>query len=279
MKPMFWFLDAMAQADVEARLVRAEAAASREESGGTVLARRPTRDAYGAEIEQMRMAGSVAIVPVKGPLLKGAHPIYKQYGFADYDDVKEDMRAAREQGAQAVVLNIASPGGMAVGAGQLGAFVAEFARHTPVYSFTDEMQCSAAEYLSGACTLRLASADAIVGSIGTVMVTVSFQGMLDEAGIKAEVFASGPFKAAGNRLKDNTPEQSQYLQEFVDNLAGEFKGHMLNYRAAFGLNESAMQGQVFTGRQGVSNGLLSRNARSLDEAVELAMRLEFPLGR
>ena len=261
----WWFLETMSWPRVEAQFSNAERGTGNEESPEAPLAARPSHDAYGAAIQQMKLVDGVAIVPVKGALLKNAHPLAKRYGFAGYEDVAEDLIAARAQGVRGVVLDISSPGGMAVSAGELGAFVADFAAHTPVFSFTDSMQCSAAEYLSGACTGRFATADAIVGSIGTVMTTVSFEGMLKKEGIKAEVFASGPYKAAGHPLKDLTPAQTEYLQGFVDTLAGEFKGHMQTHRR--GLGEESMQGQVFTGRQGAQNGLLDGTVRGLEEVI------------
>lgn len=279
-QPSFWFINPMELAGpivLEQMLaaIRAEKTAAAPQP--IPLARRPSHDGYGAELPAMRMQDSVAIIPVKGVLLQNAHPVLKKYGAVGYEDVREDLQSARAQNARAVVLDISSPGGQAVGAGELAADVADFARHTPVVSFTDSMQCSAAEYLSGACTARYATEGAIVGSIGTVMTTISIEGLLKDLGVKANIFASGPFKAAGHPFKDLTPEQTDYLQSFVDNLANEFKSHMLNYRAGAGLAETSMQGQVFTGKQGARNGLVDANARNLDEAVRLAMRLEFPL--
>lgn len=268
----WWFLNPLAWARVQAMLqARADEPRTSAEPP-KVLAKRPTHDGFGAELPALRMQDGTAIIPVKGVLLQNAHPILKKYGAVGYEDVREDLQIARAQNARAVLLDISSPGGQAVGAGELAADIADFAQHTPIFSFTDSMQCSAAEYLSGACTARFATKGAIVGSIGTVMTTISFEGMLAEAGIKASIFASGPFKAAGHPLKDLTSEQTEYLQSFVDHLAGEFKGHMLNHRARAGLGEVSLQGQVFTGEQGARNGLLDANARSLEEALSFIRR-------
>lgn len=228
--------------------------------------RRPERDYYGDEIAKMRMDGSVAIVPVSGPLLKGASGSDKKAGFAGYEDIHDDLGEAVSAKAKAIVLNISSPGGTAVGAGELARHVADVvASGTPVYSFTDSMQCSAAEYLSAACSARFATADAIVGSIGTIMATMSFQGLLEKAGVKAEVFTSGKFKGAGHPFKDLTPDQSEYLQGFVDTLASEFKGWMQKHRR--GMKAEDMEGQIFTGRQGAENGLIDATSGGLRALV------------
>jgi signal peptide peptidase SppA len=259
----FWFINPDEWSCVEAR-AQAFALALEEKNPGP-LAARPEHDFYGAPVEMMRMVDGVAVIPVKGTLLHGAHPVQKRLGFTDYADVAADLETARREKARGVVLNIGSPGGMVVGNGQLAARVAEFARHTPVFSFTDSMQCSAAEYLSGACTARFATADAIVGSIGTIRHVLSIEGMLNKAGVKSEVFASGPLKALGHPMKDMTAEQAGFMQSFINTLAGEFKSFMSRHRP--GLREESMQGQVFTGRQGAANGLLDANVSGLAEVI------------
>lgn len=234
------------------------------------VSRRPDRDYYGDDIEKMRMEGSVAIVPIVGPLLKGASGSDKMAGFASYEDIHEDIDSALAAKASAIILNISSPGGTAVGAGELARHVKDATDVIPVYSFTDSMQCSAAEYVSGACTARFATADAIVGSIGTIMATVSFQGMLEKFGVKAEVFTSGKFKGTGHPFKNLSQEQSEYIQGFVDTLAGEFKSWMGSHRKA--MRSDDMEGQVFTGRQGAENGLIDATSGGLNALLAMLNR-------
>jgi len=233
------------------------------------LARRPTTDYLGNPVEQMRVVenkrGKVAVVPVKGALLKNASPSDKRLGATGYEDIFDDMRSAVDQGVRGIVLHIGSPGGMAVGAGDLAEKVQDIAGRVPVYSFTDSMQCSAAEYLSAGCNARFATSDALVGSIGTIMATMSFEQLLKRNGIEARVFASGEHKGAGHPFKDLTDKQAAFLQGFVNTLADEFKGYMQANRPK--LQEESMQGQIFTGRQGAKNGLLDATASSLDEVI------------
>lgn len=251
----FWFLNPTYTDSVGQRMALAHETIE-------INAKRPAHDYYGDEIAQMRMEGRIAVVPVNGPLLKGATGSDKKAGFASYEDIRDDIEAGISAGASAVVLDISSPGGTAVGAGELGRFIKDTVDSgTPVFSFTESMQCSAAEYLSGACSARFATADAIVGSIGTIMATLSFQGMLERNGIKAEVFTSGKFKGAGHPFKDLSDEQKQNIQGFVDELAGEFKSWMGQHRP--NLKAESMEGQVFTGRQGVENGLIDATSSGL----------------
>ncbi len=262
----FWFINPAYSTRIESLLARGRAPSSE------ILSKRPEATYWGDSIERMRMDGSVAIIPVKGVLVKGAQASDKKLGgITGYEDVHEDLDAALQAKASGIVLDIGSPGGSAVGAGELGRHVASIVESgTPVYSFTDSMQCSAAEYLSGACSYRFATSDAIVGSIGTILCALSFEGMLKKFGIKAEVITSGPYKGAPHPLKDLTKEQLDYLQEFVNTLAGEFKAFMGAYRKS--LAADSMQGQIFTGRQGVSNGLIDATASSLGQVMRLVRK-------
>jgi len=258
----FWFLDPGHWESVRAMLSR-----PRPTGAAEPLDQRPAFDIWGDPISQMTMDQGVAVIPVNGALMKGATGFDKRQGVAAYEDVHEDLNAAQAAGAKAIVLAINSPGGTAVGARGLAEHVASVAEKTTIVSYTEDMQCSAAEYLSGACSARFATPDAIVGSIGTIMSSISFEGMLNKFGVKASVFTSGKFKGAGHPFKDLTPEQSIYLQSFVDALASEFKTHMQTHRP--GITDSMMQGQIFTGKQAASNGLIDGTVSSLEQVLSL----------
>ena len=251
----FWFLNPTYLESVGRRLAIAQQTIE-------PTAKRPATDYYGDQIDQMRMEGAIAVVPVKGPLLQGATGSDKKAGFSSYEDIRDDIESGISAGAKAILLDIASPGGTAVGAGETARFIKDtIDSGVPVFSFTESMQCSAAEYLSGACSARFATADAIVGSIGTIMTTLSFQGMLENIGIKAEVITSGKFKGAGHPYKDMTDEQKANVQGFVDELAGEFKSWMSKHRK--GMTADSMEGQVFTGKTGAQNGLIDATSSGL----------------
>src|ERR1041384_8008240 len=119
---IFWFLIGSHFPSVENAFKCAIAARAESPEPNS---KRPTMDYWGDEIQQMRMEGNVAVIPVKGPLIKGATGSDKRFGFASYEDVHEDLATALSNKASGIVLDISSPGGGAVGCGQLAARVAE----------------------------------------------------------------------------------------------------------------------------------------------------------
>jgi signal peptide peptidase SppA len=229
--------------------------------------RRPTRDAWGDAIAQVEYRDQVAIIPVHGPLLKGATGYHKYYGYVGYEDVHEDLDSARAK-SKGILMWMNSPGGTAQGCADVAEHVAAIAKSGfPIDSYTEDQKCSAAEYITAGCTARMATGDAIVGSIGTMMATVSYEKFLNKVGIEFNIFASGKYKAMGHPGKDLTADQKEWLQSFVNSRAKEFKDFLTDYRRD--VKPQSMQGQIFTGSEAVENGLIDYTVRNIAEAVEL----------
>lgn len=231
-------------------------------------AKRPTRDAWGDEIAQPYMtAGNVAVIPVCGPLMKGATGFDKRFGVCAHEDIHEDISIARSR-ARAAVMMVDSTGGTVLGTQGVAEHVADIQKSGfPIYSYTEGSMCSAAEYITGACTARFATSDAFVGSIGTMMATVSIEKLLTKVGIEFNIFASGKYKGMGHMAKDLTPDQRDFLQQFVNDRAAEFKAHMVQYRTT--IKPEAMQGQFFTGSDAIKNGLIDATVRDLGEVLAM----------
>jgi len=230
---------------------------------------RPKVDYCGDPIPQMEIRGNVAIVPVSGPLMKGATGFEKwAFGIASHDDIASDLLAAKQAGISKVVMNMNSPGGTVMGTPELADLVAKLVRGgMTIFDFTQQVKASAAEYITAAASGRFGTKSCMCGSIGTILETVDASKFFESIGIQYNVFASGKFKAMGHPAKPLTPEQTQWIEEFVAQRATEFKMHMSSYRPR--IKSEAMEGQIFTGEDAVKVGLLTANANSLDEVVEM----------
>ena len=97
------------------------------------------------------------------------------------------MRAAFEdEGAQAVVLLINSPGGSPVQAGIINDEIRRLkAKHKkPVYAVVEETCASAAYYIAAAADKIFVDKASIVGSIGVLMDGFGFTGLMDKLGVE-----------------------------------------------------------------------------------------------
>jgi len=242
---------------------------TREPQSSGPVALRPTVDARGNAIMQASMTPSrVAVVPIVGGILKGAKGSDKAYyGLTSHEDIWEDISRARSS-ARAIMLYVNSPGGTVVGTHELASRIADLAASGyPIASYTEDQKCSAAEYITAGCTMSLATPSAIVGSIGTMLAMVDASKFLEKFGIQFNVFTSGKYKALGHPGKSLTPEQSEWVQGFVNERAAEFKKHMTSHRP--GLEPAHMEGQIFTGAIAAEFGLIDSTVDSFEEALSL----------
>lgn len=231
-------------------------------------AQRPKTNCFGDPIAQMEFTDdNIAIIPIHGPLVKGATGFEKyRFGVASHEDISDDIEAALYKGgAAALLFDMSSPGGTVAGTPELADDIAAAADLVPVLVYNGRLSASAAEYITAGASYRVGTGSAINGSIGTILTTVSFQGLLDSLGIDVNVFASGKYKATGHPAKDLTDAQSEFLSKFVTVRADEFKGHMTTYRP--GLKAASMEGQIFTGREALSAGLLDDLVHDREEAL------------
>jgi len=257
----FWFLYPPAVGELQARQKL------RESSPSKALAMRPEFDCYGDRIPTMRLVDRLAVVPVCGPIVKGATGSDKfYYGVCSYEDIATDLDAAAGQDIRGILLHVRSPGGTVIGAQELASKIASMQRELgiPIHSFTDDVCASAAEYISAACEIRLTAGSAIVGSIGTVGISLTYEKALQALGVEVNVFSSGALKM-GTDLKDMSREQKAFMDSFIQARGSEFKAWMEKYR---GLKSEHMEGQVFAGAEAVQIGLHDATVSGIDEALE-----------
>lgn len=216
------------------------------------------------ELDQMTIEGSLAIVPVKGPLGCGLDAFEKGAGATDYMDVMADIAAANENPAVQNILTLMdTPGGMWGGLVECASAIADSEK--PVYAFVPPggVVASAGMYLAAACSGRFLSPSAQAGSIGVYCAYMDLSEMAAKQGIKVKVFSSGIYKGMGVPGTSLSPDQEDYLQTHVLELADEFYQHV---RSNLGdIPDDAMQGQMFLAPEAVKLGFADDIVKSLEE--------------
>lgn len=230
--------------------------------------RRPKVDYNGDEIQQMTVTEhGLAIVPIHGPLMKGATGSDKYYfGVISHEDVEADLDEAVAQGATDILLDINSPGGTVAGTPELAAKIDELAGSAVnLYSFNRGLSASAAEYLSAGASHRFAVESSINGSIGTILQTLDLSKMLENFGVKVHTFASGKYKGTGNPYTAMTDDQKDYLKSMVKQLGAGFAAHMQSHRPS--MQSEHFQGQTFTAKEALAIGLTDETVRTRAEVL------------
>ncbi|TNM71405.1 S49 family peptidase, partial [Escherichia coli] len=75
------------------------------------------------------------------------------------------------------------PGGQAAGAFDCADMIYRLREQKPVWALCNDMACSAAMLLAAACTRRLVTQTAKIGSIGVMMAHTSYEKQLAQEGV------------------------------------------------------------------------------------------------
>ena len=213
----------------------------------------------------------VAIVPINGviesrPMSLGTSPRMISGEF---------NAAVASRQVDAIVLDIASPGGQSTGILELADTIFEARKTKPVIAFTDDMAASAAYWLGAAARefWMTESADG-AGSIGVFMMHLDESGWLENEGLKLEVISAGKFKLEGAPWAPLSEEAREFYGAEVDKIYGWFVKDAARFRGATqtAVRAGFGEGRVLAGQAVVKANLVDRIG-SLDQAIARAAEL------
>ena len=192
-----------------------------------------------------------AVVEIKGEIASGAD--------ASAELVVAAMRAAFEdQGAQAVVLLINSPGGSPVQAGIINDEIRRLkAKHNkPVYAVVEETCASAAYYIAVGADQIFVDKASVVGSIGVLMDGFGFTGLMDKLGVERRLMTAGENKGFMDPFSPQTEKQRVFAQAMLNQIHQQFINVVKTGRGTR-LKETpeTFSGLFWTGQQAIEMGL------------------------
>ncbi|UDL88345.1 signal peptide peptidase SppA [Mesorhizobium sp. PAMC28654] len=156
-----------------------------------------------------------------------------------------------------VILAIDSPGGTTVGGETIYEEVRKLAADKPVVAEVGTLAASAGYMIASAADHIVAHKSSIVGSIGVLIQYPDVSGMMDKLGIKLEEVKSSPLKASPSPFKPTTDDERAMVRKLILDSYDWFVGIVAERRKM--THEQALalaDGSIFTGRQGVANGLI-----------------------
>ncbi|MGI6303945.1 MAG: signal peptide peptidase SppA [Verrucomicrobiota bacterium] len=126
--------------------------------------------------------------------------------------------AAQETSIKGVLLYINSPGGEVTAADVIHNLIREFRDDTgkPVVAVMASVAASGGYYIAAACSHIIAHPLTTTGSIGVIMTTFNATGLMDKAGVQAEVFKSGSSKDLGSPWRTVSEEERALVQHLID---------------------------------------------------------------
>jgi len=168
-------------------------------------------------------------------------------------------KAFADPGAAAVVLRIDSPGGSPV---QAGIIVDEIRRlkrgypDKPLYVVVDEMCASGGYYVASAADRIYVNKASIVGSVGVLMDSFGFVGLMDKLGVERRLLTAGEHKGFLDPFSPQSGRHRERAQEMLNEIHQQF---IAVVRAGRGkrLKETpeTFSGLYWTGAKAVEMGL------------------------
>lgn len=197
--------------------------------------------------------GSVALVPVSGPIFRYANLFTELSGATSLELLARDFTAAVEDPrTDSIVLVMDSPGGIASGIAEFAQMVRGAGKR--VIAYVDGNAASAAYWVASAADEIVISRTGMVGSIGTVL---NVRPKAEDGSIEI-VSSQSPYK----RPDIKTPEGRALAQNHVDKLTTIFIEDVATYR---GVSEETVladfgQGDMRIGSDAVAVGMADRES-------------------
>lgn len=201
-----------------------------------------------------------AVLPIYGALVKRLHNLgLSELGTSTemltnlFDEMRSDSRV------RSVVLDVDSPGGMALGIEEAAEALYALSQEKPTIAVANEVMGSAAYYLGAQARQVRTTPTAIVGGIGTYAVRLDATGWAENEGYRVEVIKAGAYKADGHPFKPFTEEERSRWQMMVDTYYDQFVAAVARGRSITNSDALAFaDGSTEIGAKAVSRGFADR---------------------
>ena len=171
-------------------------------------------------------SSKIAVVTVDG-IISGQTTDQSGNNMVDVIRAQLD-RAKADRRVKAVILKVDSPGGEVLASDEIYRAINDFQKDSskPVVCSMGSLAASGGYYISSPCRWIVANDLTITGSIGVILHTWNYRGLMDKIGLRPEVFKSGKFKdmLSGERETNEIPaEERVMVQGLIDETYQKFK--------------------------------------------------------
>ncbi len=182
---------------------------------------------------------------------------------ANAEDVNDALnRAFDNPNSKAVIIELNSPGGSPVQAGQI---YDEMRRlqvkypEKPVYAVISDTCASGCYYVAAAAKDIYANEASLVGSIGVLFDGFGFTGLMEKIGVERRLITAGVNKAFLDPFEPMTPAHKDFMadtlkvvhQQFINKVKEGRSGRLKD-------NPELFTGLIWTGEQGIGLGLVDK---------------------
>jgi len=199
---------------------------------------------------RMTMRGSVAHIPIDGPIYRYADMFTAVSGGVTTDSLMRDLNLALDDAAVAALLfAIDSPGGESTGINELSDAIYAARGRKPIAAYVEGYGASAAYWIASACDSIVVDDGAMLGSIGTV---IGVPDPTRRPSYRIEFVSS---QSPKKRPDPTTDAGRAEFQRIADELTEVFIAKVARNRALDPRQILAVEGGLLIGQAAVAAGL------------------------
>ncbi|MEY8445302.1 signal peptide peptidase SppA [Enterococcus ratti] len=155
---------------------------------------------------------------------EGSTGFFATQGY-DHEKFMEQLEAIKEdESVKGIFLEVNSPGGGVYESAEIANALNDIrqTRHLPMYVSMKNTAASGGYYISAQADKIYATKETVTGSIGVIMSSLNYAGLLKKLGIEDTTVKSGALKDIGSSTRAQTQEDQAVLQAYVDNAYNRF---------------------------------------------------------
>ncbi len=176
--------------------------------------------------------------------------------------VREELKKAeKDDRVRALVLRINSPGGTVTASDIVYRELMDFKHrtHRPVVAVMMDLAASGGYYVALAADTIVAHPTTVTGSIGTIMISVNAEGLMQKIGVATTAIKSAPYKDMGSPFRALTPEERGIFQSVINELQRQFVAKVAEHRHLAPETATRLaDGRIYTAEQALADHLVDR---------------------
>ena len=196
-----------------------------------------------------------AVIPLHGPITARSDLFTFFLGGTSLSDLAKDFQTALDDDqVKAILFDVDSPGGVALGPAEMADAIFKARGKKPIWSYVGRNCSSAAYWIASATEKIIANPSALLGSIG-VVTTIPVQEQPDSEGYKnIEIVSSN---AKQKRPDPRTEEGMAEIKRELNDLEAQFIEAIAKYRnvSVSAVKNDFGQGGVLIGKNAVASGM------------------------
>ena len=212
---------------------------------------------FGDQYTYVWGGDKIGVIEIEGTIFQAEPVIEKIIKFRKSEKIK------------AIILRVNSPGGAVAPSQEIYQEVKKTCKEKTVVVSVESVAASGGYYIACAADEIIANPGTLVGSIGVILQIENIEELLKKIGLSRKVIKSGKYKDIGSMTRKMTAEEEAMLQEFSDDIYGQFidavvEGRNIKREEVLKLAD----GRIFSGAQAIKLGLIDKLG-NLQDAISI----------